>query len=1017
MCALHLHGIIVARACKQAFKDTDELIDKYKAKFEEYRRAFDSNNIHQIQIECIQIMDKLEQMEIDLKDIPYAAGASFQSSKACLPGTRKALLDEISQWIIGDKKEQIFLLTGGAGTGKSTVAHTIARQFKDLGRLGSPFFFGTGGTPLELFGTIARDLSALIPEVRARLSKVDTSSRNTPDIADQFKYFLLDATSGLEIVGPVVIVIDALDESGDIHACKRCLEILANNIHLLPPSFRFLLTSRPDPNIEKALPQACKKQMERVQGTSRDISEYIFATLKPQGKLLEGLPTNTCEELAKHAGDLFQWASVACNFIKEQVEWEEAGVLPSQKFSQIILNASRKSTQDLNGLYREVLNRLFPEEREAALRLFHSFVGPILASYQALSMKSLSRLLSEPLENIQEVLKFMGPFLDGVAPKSNLPIRPLHQSFYEFLTTSDQAGRFFINLNAHHQMLLERSLDLINHDLTFNYCRLQTSHKSNLDQKYDEPSVEISYACQYFGKHLEELQMPQNSQSATRTPQMDTLVHQFLTEKLLAWFEVLSILRRLDVACPALLHLARWMDSELCSFAEDAAQFILYFGLPIAVSAPHIYLSAMPFAPSTSLVAQNYQASLVKALTVTEGKLNKWPAQQMAIHTQSVVHSLAFSPDGRCIASGSWDNTVRVWNAQTGEPVGVPLTGHEAQVNSVAFSPDGKYIASGSDDKTIRVWNAETREPVVGPLTGHENWVTSVAFSPDGKYIASGSWDNTIRLWNAQTGEPVGEPLTGHENWVTSVAFSPDGKYIASGSWDNTIRVWNAQTGEPVGVPLTGHEAQVNSVAFSPDGKYIASGSHDKTIRVWNAETREPVVGPLTGHELGVSSVAISPDGKEPVGEPLTGHGDLLNSVAFSPDGKYIASGSDDKTIRVWNAQTREPVGEPLTGHGDLVNSVAFSPDGKYIASGSDDKTIRVWNAQTREPVVLLRTAILDETGWLRSPGGDLLLWIPPVHRKGFLRPNALFVIGAHQTRLNLDNFVHGEDWVKCIAK
>ncbi|CAG7852463.1 COMPASS-like H3K4 histone methylase component WDR5B {ECO:0000303/PubMed:19567704} Short=AtWDR5B {ECO:0000303/PubMed:19567704}, partial [Serendipita indica DSM 11827] len=309
------------------------------------------------------------------------------------------------------------------------------------------------------------------------------------------------------------------------------------------------------------------------------------------------------------------------------------------------------------------------------------------------------------------------------------------------------------------------------------------------------------------------------------------------------------------------------------------------------------------------------------------------------------------------------DKTVRVWNAETGEPLGPALKGHTNAVYSVAFSPDGHKIVSGSWDKTVRVWNAETGEPLGPALEGHTNAVWSVAFSPDGHKIVSGSWDKTVRVWNAETGEPLGPALEGHTDAVSSVAFSPDGHKIVSGSWDKTVRVWNAETGEPLGPALEGHTDAVWSVAFSPDGHKIVSGSWDKTVRVWNAETGEPLGPALEGHTNAVSSVAFSPDGHkivsgsgqdetgEPLGPALEGHTDAVWSVAFSPDGHKIVSGSWDKTVRVWNAETGEPLGPALEGHTDAVWSVAFSPDGHKIVSGSWDKTVRVWNAETGEPL------------------------------------------------------------------
>ncbi|KAG8993810.1 hypothetical protein FRB90_000598, partial [Tulasnella sp. 427] len=184
------------------------------------------------------------------------------------------------------------------------------------------------------------------------------------------------------------------------------------------------------------------------------------------------------------------------------------------------------------------------------------------------------------------------------------------------------------------------------------------------------------------------------------------------------------------------------------------------------------------------------------------------------------------------------------------------------EITSVAFSPDGKRIASGSYDKTVRLWDVETGQQSGDPLTGHTYWITSVAFSPDGKRIASGSWDKTVRLWDTETGQQSGEPLTGHTREINSVAFSLDGKRIASGSWDKTVRLWDAETGQQSGEPLTGHTDWITSIAFSPDDKRIASGSDDKTVRLWDAETGQQSGEPLLLHTHLIASVAFSSDSR-----------------------------------------------------------------------------------------------------------------------------------------------------------
>ncbi|MEH1794450.1 WD40 repeat domain-containing protein [Nostoc sp.] len=322
----------------------------------------------------------------------------------------------------------------------------------------------------------------------------------------------------------------------------------------------------------------------------------------------------------------------------------------------------------------------------------------------------------------------------------------------------------------------------------------------------------------------------------------------------------------------------------------------------------------------------------------------------------NIVNSVSFSPDGKTLASGSGDKTIKLWNLETGKEIRA-LMGHSLIVFSVSFSPDGKTLASGSWDKTIKLWNLETGKEI-RTLTGHSLIVNSVSFSPDGKTLASSSADKTIKLWNLETGKEI-RALTGHSNYVASVSFSPDGKTLASGSADKTIKLWNLETGKEIRA-LTGHSSVVNSVSFSPDGKTLASGSDDNTIKFWNLETGKEI-RTLTGHSNYVASVSFSPDGKTLASgsadktiklwnletgkeiHTLTGHSSVVFSVSFSPDGKTLASGSGDKTIKLWNLETGKEI-HTLTGHSNAVFSVSFSPDGKTLASGSADNTIKLWN-------------------------------------------------------------------------
>ena len=280
------------------------------------------------------------------------------------------------------------------------------------------------------------------------------------------------------------------------------------------------------------------------------------------------------------------------------------------------------------------------------------------------------------------------------------------------------------------------------------------------------------------------------------------------------------------------------------------------------------------------------------------------------------VNSVSYSPDGKKIISGSDDNTIKIWDANTRQCLNT-LEGHTFSVYSVAYSPDGKNIVSGSYDKTIKIWDANTGV-CLKILKGHTSSVSSVAYSPDGTKIISGSDDKTIKIWDVNTGQCI-KTLTGHSDLVRSVAFSHDGTKIISGSGDETIKIWDANTGQCINT-LTGHSDLVRSVAFSHDGTKIISGSRDHTIKIWDVNTGQCL-------------------------KTLEGHSNGVYSVAYSPNGTKIISGSYDNTVKIWDANTGQCL-KTLEGHSKEVLSVAYSPDGTKIISGSGDKTIKIWGIE-----------------------------------------------------------------------
>ncbi|CAG7854448.1 COMPASS-like H3K4 histone methylase component WDR5B {ECO:0000303/PubMed:19567704} Short=AtWDR5B {ECO:0000303/PubMed:19567704} [Serendipita indica DSM 11827] len=714
--------------------------------------------------------------------LPVVAFVPSSVHSTCLQGTRLDVLEKIKTWAEDDTSDKpIFWLCDVAGSGKSTVAMSAAETWP----------------------------RRRIPKSSARRKRV-------------------------------VLIVDAVDE------CKsgpQRSELLDTFVKAARESrnLKIFITSRPDPVIESVLqPLSIKSKLEdrlhdiTYRDNMDDIATYVHQSLYTV------LPEDKRQQLIEKAHGLFIWASTACRMINSKTAWDT----PETIYDWL---TSVDQSGDIDDVYKLIFERVDPR--------FHTvmcgMLALLLAAFEPLTANDLDNILKHiGLRGYSDALiRNLGSVL--IQDKATKVIQFRHPTLVEYLRrcydtpVPEESSSIYINIHDAHGQIASwcfSNLQSRQGGLKFNVCEIESSFYRNRDLPDLEARVSkfigrnLGYSSLHWPFHMAQADSNWRSKLRNELRQMIRIPY------ILYWMEVLSFIQGVPRAIDGLRAMTRdTTEKETRSRIINVRRFMMAFSVPIQESAPHIYVSALPFTPIESYLHMEGLDMYKGTLKVTKGLEQRYRGLPEALrgHTE-VVETVAFSPDGSRIVSGSWDQTIRLWDAETSQSLGEPLRGHTGPVTAVAFSPDGSRVVSGSDDQTIRLWDAETGQSSGEPLRGHTGAVTALAFSPDGLRIVSGSWDDTIRLWDAETGQSLGEPLRGHPGEVSAVAFSPDGSRIVSGAWDNTIRLWNAETGQSSGEPLRGHSGVVNAVAFSQDSFLIMTGSADSTVRLSDTAFVQP---------------------------------------------------------------------------------------------------------------------------------------------------------------------------------
>jgi hypothetical protein len=520
--------------------------------------------------------------KLDLSGMPYAEGAGLNIMKQCLPRTRTAILSQITEWINDsrDTAQRVLWLSGPAGTGKSAIAHTIANSFNNSGGLGSCFCFDrdlkTDERHKKIFSTIARDLADRDPEIKRALAKAVENAnalKNTADITQQWRKLFMEPLKKFSwsTVGPVLIVIEALDECGTVETRRNLLRILAGTLEAeglpqiteLPSNFRILVTSRPLQDINSEFRDAPHIQLLSMDNIPEEVSKKDIRTfVSHELKKVSDLRGEHHGALADKADGLFEWARLACEYIR----LPPTGKSPIDCFNAVVSHNHGRRKSLLYSMYSFILGEILgkdtgDDDYQQALTSFHSVMGQILGSAEPLSLDALNAMRSHfPGQSerykVQVVLEHMGSLLSGTT-HSYSPIRPLHASFREFLTDKSSSKDFFVEMSNSQRNLAFASLRVLADDLRFNMCNLKSSYLPNSEDSELPNRVatcipsHLSYSCRFWATHVRETDFDKELAKEIRSF--------FENEQLLFWIEALGLLNVLSVAIAVLPIISNWL--------------------------------------------------------------------------------------------------------------------------------------------------------------------------------------------------------------------------------------------------------------------------------------------------------------------------------------------------------------------------------------------------------------------------------------------------------------------------
>ncbi|KIL64920.1 hypothetical protein M378DRAFT_77648, partial [Amanita muscaria Koide BX008] len=843
-----------------------------------------------------------------------------KKSGPCLDGTRVALLREMANWVIGPEESRMYILSGLAGIGKSTVAYTIASRAADLNLLGASFFLSRNeadrNNAKRLFTTIAYQLCVYDETFAKAIGDVLLTERGsaatTKDPQEQLQVLILDPLRSIiqSRARPILVVVDALDEcdEDDISVVVEGLSQLIRDL----PLFKVILTTRPQPYLHDFLGNegGCHKlfHLQDIEDkiVDGDIRLYLKHNLSLEMVRRCFRRRQWCasdeqiDALVRAAGRLFIIASTAVRYILDK-----SAANPAAQMQELLRACGEEYTPftDLDHFYNIILRNVVPANcaNQNIVSRYQLVVGAIVFVSRPLPISTLAHLIDMDVEDIHAVVeKLQSVILLG---DDEVP-RIYHKSFPDYLTDQARCKDPCLRIDAKisHVQIATCCFEITNKHLKYNILGLGNPARfmSNEDglkkdaitdvQLQEKIPPQLRYASVYWVNHFEVANIE-------GTELMNGL-EKFVDEHTLHWFEVLSLIGNLDSAHCAIR--AKSTSSDLHQLLSDALRFISKFYELIKRSALHTYYSALPFSPTSSLLYRRYIKDARHYIRGIEGGPKNWDALVAILSHGEGVDAIKFSPESALFISCSEETEdeyasihnqgkLKIWDATTGTPIST-IPGRR-----VAFTNDFSTVVSSSDNTiTYHNMDGSTR----GTMITTSSMIQKLELSESCRVAAALS-DGTVWLWDIELWEtsPTKRRISSHQcdGSISAVGFGPDGRLFASGLYDGRIKLWNAGDGSSHGALI----ASGGCRALALSGSVLVAAGQDG-VTLWSLDTLSLI-------------------------HPLKKIGAGAYTVSISDDSDLVAFGFDDASVHLFDVMNRTTIATFTVFH--RIHKLTFLPD------------------------------------------------------------------------------------------